>query len=378
VNAALTGTRVLTVGQTLPGMYCAAVLRDLGAEITRIEPPHRGSGRYSALQGQFPTESLLRGTSRCAVDLHHAAGRHLVRRLAGKADVVLEGFRPGAAAALGIDYRSLGSSNPALVYAAISGYGQEGPAQRRPGHDVNYLAATGVLDLTRDREGNPVVPGVTMADGLAGLSAAVNILAALQMRSRSGRGQFLDLAIIDGPLFLMSMEFEHYWRTGKARGPRDTHLTGRFPWYGVAETKDGGHLAIGAVEPHFYTALCHKLGRGDLEDRQFAEGEELEEAARAFRAAFHSRGRDEWTALLADEDVCVAPVLGVDEAADSVLAQRARTTRPGEHHPSGVRSPVRCPLPEPVPERDTVQTLAHFGLSAPEVAMLREQRAIGD
>ena len=161
---------------------------------------------------------------------------------------MLEGFRPGVAARLGIDHASLRSNHEALVYASVSGYGQEGPDSQRVGHDVNYLAETGVLGLA-----NPTgLPGATFADGLAGLSAAFNVVAALHAAAQSGRGQHLDLAIVDGPLFLMATELENHWRSGSAHAPGDSHLTGRYPWYGVHATADGGAVARGRRRVEFF------------------------------------------------------------------------------------------------------------------------------
>ncbi|MCH8196052.1 MAG: CoA transferase, partial [Chloroflexi bacterium] len=162
----LNGARLLSVGHTLPGIYCIAILRDLGADVTRIERVAGASGgqRYDGLAGSFTTRSLLTGTSFCELDLKDPRGRECYLRMAQQADAVLEGFRPGVAERLGIDYARLSKDNPGLVYAAISGYGQDGPYRDRVGHDINYLAESGVLHLTGQPNGPPGVPGVTMGD----------------------------------------------------------------------------------------------------------------------------------------------------------------------------------------------------------------------
>ena len=233
----------------------------------------------------------------------------------------------------------------------MSGYGQEGPASQRVGHDVNYLAETGVLGLA-----NPTgLPGVTFADGLAGFSAALNLVAALHAAARSGRGQHLDLAIVDGPLFLMATELESFWSSGAARGPGDSHLTGRHPWYAVHETADGGAVAVGAVEPAFHAALCGAIGHPELAERQLAEGEEREQAWDAFRRFFAGRTRDQAMAALGDAEACASPVLSTREVAESVLM--ARATREGsERGEKLVRSPVRLPLPALPEERFTARS----------------------
>ena len=371
----LAGAMVLSVGHTLPGLYCLALLRDFGAEVVRVERPHRRgqAGPYDGLGAAFPTRSLTAGSSELALDLKTEAGRAAFQRLAGAADAVVEGFRPGVAARLRIDYATLSVDHAALVYAALSGYGQQGPLSQRVGHDVNYLAETGVLQLANPNG----LPGVTFADGLAGVSAALNVVAALHAASHSGTGQYLDLAIVDGPLFLMASELEHFWSSGKARGPGDTHLTGRHPWYGVHPTAAGGAVAVGAVEPAFHAAWCRGLGRPDLAAQQHAGGKPLEAAWEAFRSTLAGRTRDETVALFDGEDACVSPVLDTAEVAASPLLERARRPglRAGEEL---VRSPVRT-APASLPEERTGSAvLQRFDFSAPEIEALRSAGALAD
>ena len=360
-------------------MYCIAILRDLGADITLVDwaGGGRDPSRFKGIAGQFPTVSLLAGTSKCALNLKDPLGKQAFVQMAGKADVVLEGFRPGTAKRLGIDYEALSARNQGLVYAAISGYGQGGPSKNHVGHDINYLAMAGVLELTGEPGRTPVIPGVTMGDGLAGMSAALNILAALQKKAQTGQGQFLDIAIIDGPLFLMSMEFERYWETGVSRSRGESHLTGRYPWYQVFETKDGRWISIGAVETPFYVRLCELLGRPDLASRQFAEGEDLRDLFLFFRDKFKAKTLDEWTQLLAEKDTCVSPVLTPGEAANNPQNQRMIRTKAGTSVKM-MRSPVR--LPEaPVPTgRNTEESLKGYGLSSADVRKLKDLGVAGE
>jgi crotonobetainyl-CoA:carnitine CoA-transferase CaiB-like acyl-CoA transferase len=363
----LAGTVVLSAGHTLPGLTCLALLRDLGALVVRIERPRSGAdaGPYAALGRAFPTRSLSAGTSELALDLKTSPGRAAFERLALAADAVLEGFRPGVAARLGIDYPRLSARHPELVYASISGYGQHGPWSQRVGHDVNYLAETGALQL-----GNPLaLPGVPFADGLAGLAAALNVVAALHAAGSSGRGLHLDLAIVDGPLFLMASELEHYWSTGESRRPGDTHLCGRHPWYNVHATADGSAVAVGAVEPPFHAAWCRGLGRPDLASRQHAGGQALEAAWEATRAALAGQTRDEVVARFEGEEGCVSPVLRTSEVAASPLLERFRRdgAAPGEVL---VRSPVRTTPAALGPELRGAELLARFGFSADEIDAL--------
>ena len=366
---------MLSVGHTLPGLYCIGALRDLGAEVIRIERvvPEDGldPGPYAALAGRFTTRSLLAGTSQCRLDLRDPRGADAFRRMAARCQVVLEGFRPGVARRRGIDYEALAADHPALVYASISGYGQEGADRLRVGHDLNYLAETGVLSLSNP----PGLPGATFADGLAGVSGALNIVAALLAATRTGAGQHLDLAIVDGPLFLLTSELEHHWRTGESRRGGDTHLTGRYPWYGLHETVDGGRVAVGAVEGHFHAALCRGLGLPELESRQYCEGEELEDARARVAEAFASRTREEGEAL-SGADACVSAVLDVGEVAASARAQRA-FRRDGTGGETLVRSPVRLG-PAPLgPERGSSHVLRDLGFAPEGIEALCEARVAG-
>jgi alpha-methylacyl-CoA racemase len=363
----LAGSVVLSVGHTLPGLYCLATLRDLGALVVRIERPVRAgeAGAYAGVAADFPTRSLVAGTSRLTLDLKQEAGRDVFRRLAARADAVLEGFRPGVARRLGIDHETLRAEHPELVHAALSGYGQDSPWRDRAGHDVNYLAETGVLALANP----PGLPGATFADGLAGLCAALNVVAALLAVTATGRGAFLDLAIVDAPLFLMASELEHFWQSGHSRGAGDTHLSGRYPWYGVHPTRDGGALAVGAVEPAFHAALCRGIGHPELARRQLAEGEQLEAARAAFATAFGSRTRDEALALFEGDDACVSPVLSTAEVARSPVLERALRNDAGTGEPL-VRAPVRLPPAPLADELVGARVLEHLGFAPGEIDVL--------
>jgi len=334
----LHGVLVISVGHTLPGLHCLAILRDLGAQVLRIErhaAHNNDAEKYKGMDITFPIASLTRGTHELPLNLKHEHGIAAFRKLAAQADVVLEGFRPGVMHKLGIDYTALSAHNSKLVYAAITGYGQHDAYKDKPGHDINYLAETGVLALT-----NPVgLPGATYGDGMAGISAALNIVAALHARARNGRGQMIDCAIIDGPLSLMTSEFEYFWNTGHARGINANHLSGSHPWYGIYTTRDGKQVAVGAVEPMFYQTLCHQLGLPELLTQQYAEGAALVEAKAKITAAIAARTRDEIHALFSNHPACVSPVAATDEVLASPLATRAvQTAADGARF---VRSPVR-------------------------------------
>jgi len=369
----LADVRVLSVGHTLPAMYCIPALRDLGAQVTLVEALNSGAPRYANLAGLFPTRSLLANTARCEINLKDARGRDAYLRMARQADVILEGFRPGTSARLGVDYEVVKDANPGVIYAAISGYGQEGAARDRVGHDLNYLAATGVLHLTGAREGLPAIPGAPFADGLAGMNTALNVVAALWRRAQTGAGCYLDIAIVDGPAFLMAMEYDYFWNSGRQRQRGDTHLSGGYPWYHVFETADGRYLSVAAVEPQFYARLCHALARPDLANQQFVDGAERQSLFKTFTDIFKSKTSDEWMEVLGNEDVCVAPVLTPGQAAQQLQTHRggAATAAPL------VRSPVRLESAAPSAPNGTAATLASFGFTAEDIRTLREHGSIG-
>jgi len=371
----LAQVRVLSVGHTLPAMYGIPALRDLGAEVTLIEAPAAASvaARYASLAGVFPTRSLLAGTGRCTINLRDPRGRAAYLRLARQADVIFEGFRPGTSARLGIDYDTVKAANPGVIYAAISGYGQEGPARDRVGHDLNFLAAAGVLHLADGPNGPPGVPGAPFADGLAGLSAALNVVAALWRRAQTGTGCFLDIAIVDGPAFLMAMEYDFFRDSGRHRQRGDTHLCGGYPWYHIYETADGRHVSVAAVEPQFYARLCTVIGRPDLATRQYAEGAEREALFASFAAIFKSKTRDEWTAIVRDQDVCVEAVAAPGEAAAALALRHG-----GAVTADAVRSPIRLPAAAASGPPDTAATLASFGFTEDEIRSLQAHGSVGD
>jgi len=200
-------------------------------------------------------------------------------------------------------------------------------------------------------------------------------VAALWRRAQTGAGCFLDIAIVDGPAFLMAMEYDYLWNTGHARRRGDTHLSGGYPWYHLFATADGRHLSVAAVEPQFYKRLCALIGRADLATRQYADGEAREELFAAFRAIFKSRRCDEWMKLLGDEDVCVAPVCTAAEAVDA-LRDRASGVISAGGDRLAVRSPVRLPAAPSAGPTDSAATLARFGFSEDEIDALRSQGVI--
>ncbi len=310
---ALCGVRVLDLATVGPAARASRILSDYGADVVKVGAVPR-SGAVQITPPHY-AYSGNRGMRRMAVDLKSDGGRSAFLRLADSADVVIESFRPGVAARLGIGPGDLLSRNPRLVYCSTSGFGQDGPRRNWAGHDLNYLAVAGFLDCSgRTGDGRPALPGATVADIAAGgMQAAMAVMAALLERGRTGTGQHLDVSIADGVLAMMSLYADEYLATGTEPGPGHYILTGRYACYDVYTCADGRHLSVAAIEPAFWANLCRALGLDGWIDHQLDD--EVQDRVRADVAdALAARPRDEWVDLLGPGDCCVAPVNTVAEA----------------------------------------------------------------
>ena len=305
----LEGVTVLVLASVGPAARAARWLSDWGATVVEVGPIPRDRD----LQITPPAHAYAahRGMRRLMVDLQAKNGRNAFLRLAAKADVVIESFRPGVVDRLGVGYEAVRVLNPGIVYCSTTGYGQTGPRSSWAGHDLNYLAVGGYLHCSgRDERGGPALPGATVADSAAGgLHAVAAVCAALVARAATGEGVHLDVSVADGVLALMSLAIDEHLAEGVQPGPREGLLTGRYAWYDLYQAADGGWLAVAAIEPKFFANLCHILGCEQWIDRQYDD--DVETMRADFTAAFASRSRDDWVAELAPADACVSPVLDV-------------------------------------------------------------------
>jgi len=308
----LEGILVLNLGSVGPAARAARSLADYGARVVQIAPVSKKGGLQT--RPVYHTYGAGRGFERMRIDLKSEAGREALFRLAERADVVIESFRPGVVDRLGIGWSAMRARNPRLVYCSTSGYGQNGPAAGWAGHDLNYLAMSGFLACSEPRpDGGPPIPGATVADSAGGgMQAVLSILAALVQRGRTGEGAYLDVSAAEGVLALMSLSIDQYLAEGEVAGPRQVLLTGRYAFYDLYPTSDGKWISVGAIEPYFYRNLCERLGHPEYADHQYDEARQ-DEIRAAFTASFRTRTRDEWTAELAPNDTCVAPVLSIPE-----------------------------------------------------------------
>lgn len=315
----LTGIRVLDLTRLLPGAFCTMLLADMGAEVIKVEDPDRGDYmRWTPplVDGQSVLfNSLNRNKKSLSLNLKAEAGRDLLLRLADRADVLVEGNRPGVMKRLGLGWDTLHARNPHMVMCSITGYGQDGPFATRAGHDINYMATAGALGLNGSRGGPPVPLSVQVADiGGGGLQPAVAILGALVAVQRGGEGRWLDVSMTDGAVSWMSLILAARGG-GEVVGRGDQRLAGRHACYRVYACKGGGFYSVGALEPKFWAALCMAVGRPDLVGLQFAEGAEGDQVHRVMEEVFASRTRSEWERDLAGLDACCEPVLELDEVA---------------------------------------------------------------
>lgn len=303
----LSGVRVIELAGIGPGPFAAMLLADLGAEVIRVDRP---AGRSFPDPGK---DMMNRGKRSISVDLKHDLGKDVVLRLVERADVLLEGFRPGVTERLGLGPDDCLARNPALVYGRMTGWGQQGPLAQSAGHDIGYIAVAGVLHAIGRAGGPPQVPINLLGDFAGGsMYLAVGVLAALLEARTSGAGQVVDAAIVDGAAHLST--FVHgFLAVGAWRDERGVNMldTGA-PWYDVYETADGGHMAVGAIEPQFYAEFVRRLGLQDSTGQHDAE--RWPELRERIAAAFKSRTRAEWAEIFLPGDACVAPVLSLTEA----------------------------------------------------------------
>lgn len=382
ISRALSGVRILDLSMNLPGPYMTWILALMGAEIVKVENP--AGGDYARVLGGGKNtpyfEAVNRQKKSLTLNLKHPEGQRLFRELLSVYDTIVEGFRPGTMAQFGLDFSSLAPHYPRLIYVSISGYGQDGPYRSRAGHDINYLALAGILGMTGTREGNPALPGIQIADLAGGsLMALCGLLAAVLQREKTGQGQFIDTSMFHGSLSLATMVFAGIEAGLEKPLPGMMLLNGRFPCYGLYGTADGLYISLGALEFKFWENFCRATGRDDLVSQQFGGPETVSEVSKIFR----SRSQREWIELMKNADACCEPVLTLDEAVDSPLANSFGMVH---HTQDGKRSlgmPIRLPL-SPLPEdtpapalgEHSIEVLGEIGLTRQDCEKLAIQGVI--
>ncbi len=392
MSAPLDGVRVLDLSRLLPGPACTLHLADLGADVVKVEDV--AAGDYARSLGLAPSPGgvapsaffrmINRNKRSLSLDLKVDASREAFLRLAQRADVIVESFRPGVVDRLGIGYAAVAAANPRIVYCSITGYGQTGPYRDRPGHDINYLGYAGVLDQTGTAGGPPALSNLQIADLLGGaLNASTAILAALFAAARTGNGTHVDVAMTEGSLAHNIFALHAIQTFGRAQPRGSDLLTGGVPCYGIYATLDGRHLAVGALEHKFWRALCEALERPDLIVGQLATGREGEIVRLQLAAIFAQQTRAQWIERLAAVDCCVTPVLSPDEMLDDpqvrardmivTAADGSRQYAPPFRLASHAFAIVRA---APAQGEHSAEILREAGFSDEEIAVLADSGAI--
>jgi len=382
---ALDGVRVLDFSRYAPGRQCTMLLADFGAEVITVEVPRTDPSLPTVDTNDLSSRylGLNRNKKSLALNLRLPEGKEVIYQLVRKVDVVVEGFRPGVMKRLGLDYDTLRKLNPRLIYCSLSGYGQDGPYSLRPGHDVNYLGLSGILDLTRDKEGNPVLIGTQVADLGGGASQAImGILLALLARERTGRGQYVDISMFDGLIAWHWITATEYLIQGKFSG----RLFGKSPAYNIYKTKDGKHVTLGILEPWFWERFCKAIEREDfipyMQPSQKSVGIIAE-----MGQLFSTRTQDEWMKLLSEIDIPFGPVNTVEEALSDphtlhrCMVLEVEHLRAGKVKLLGIpvklsETPGDIRVPPPAYGEHTLDILGELGYSDDDLARLREAKAI--
>jgi len=322
---ALEGIRVLDLSRLAPGPFCSMLLADFGADVILVEAVPGASAKLGGPSPARLSESaqraaaynaLARGKRSIALNLKDPEAREVFYALAKDADVVLEGFRPGVVQRLGVDYETIRRINPRIVYCSLSGFGQTGPYANLVGHDINYIAIGGALGVTGRPGTPPAIPINIIADFAGGgLHAAFAICVALLAREKTGEGQYIDIAMTDGVLALMTAAFAGYFANGQVIRPGEYLLNGGVPWYDVYQCADGRWFSVGSIEPHFYEALCRVLGCEEFLGKQF-DTSAYPAMREKFAAVFRTKTADEWIAIMSQYDICAAPVLEMERVVE--------------------------------------------------------------
>lgn len=360
----LSGVRIVELAGIGPSPFAAMLLADMGATVVRVDRPSPGD---RGIARPLRYNLLLRSRQTIELDLKTEAGREIVLHLVSKADGLIEGFRPGVTEKLGLGPDDCLARNPRLVYARMTGWGQDGPLAQAAGHDLNYIALTGVLDMIGRKGQPPTIPLNLVGDfGGGGMYLALGMLAALLEAKSSGHGQVVDAAIVDGTASLATTIFGMH-QAGMLAERGDNVLDGGAPYYNVYRCKDGKYISIGPIEPRFHAQLCSLLGLseetlGAQDDRQ-----SWPRAQRKFEEVFRERTRDQWCELLEGTDACFAPVLDADEAASHPHLKARQTfvevdgvTQPAPA-PRFSRTTTQLPRTPQAASEDTLrQTLADW------------------
>jgi len=380
--------RVLDLSRLLPGPFCTQLLADLGADVVKIEDPGGGDPARHMGDGVLFLQ-VNRNKRSLTLDLKTSAGRELFVKLAERADVVVDSFRPGVMERFGLGYPLLAGRNQRLIYATLSGYGQNGPYRDRAGHDLDYVALAGILGLNARAGEAPVPPAVPIADLSGGTLAAVAILAAVIARDRTGRGQQVDVSLFGAALSWLPTLLASYAGPGRGPRPGEPPLVGGLPQYDVYRTSDGRYVALGALEPKFLATFLRSAAREELTPLAAGDLSDRDRLRQELRAIVGARPLSYWARLSADVDACLAPVNTLDEALGDPQALSLGLVGHVDHPTLGRIPRVGLPIAlsdsetpasvrreAPALGEHTAEVLAALGVDADQVGELRHQGVV--
>jgi crotonobetainyl-CoA:carnitine CoA-transferase CaiB-like acyl-CoA transferase len=378
--------KVLDLSRMLPGPYCTWLLADMGAEVTRIEQPselakgdkaHNITSVDSRQRRRIRAYDLFtRNKKSVLMDLKKEVAREIIYKMAKESDVFVEDYRPGAMERFGLDYEQIRKVNPQIIYCSISLCGQDGPYRRKAGHDPVVLALSGVLSQILDKNNMPVMPDlVPIADIAAGLHAVIGILLALRVKEQEGRGQHIDIGMLDATMPLLSGFYQRYFRDGVIPERR-----GAQPYLGIWQTKDGHYICTTDLEPQYWSNFCRAIGKEEFIPYQH-DADKKEMLMETIRRIILTKTRDEWVVLLNDAETMAAPVYNIDEALqdpqvihrqmvleieDPVLGKVKQLGMPIKLS----ETPGKVRFVAPPPGSDTDETMRRLGYSAGDIERL--------
>jgi crotonobetainyl-CoA:carnitine CoA-transferase CaiB-like acyl-CoA transferase len=379
-TSALDGITIVDLSIQIPGPYCSMMLADLGAEVIKIEQP--GSGDFARV-----LPSLFNGINRnkksMILELKSPKGKEILYKLVAQADIVLEGFRPGVAKKLDIDYATLTGINPRIIYCSISGYGQDGPYKNLSGHDINYQGVAGLLSLTEDLKASADLSGLPLADIAGSMFAAISILTALANRTKTGAGQYIDVSMAAG---VFSWAGASLFTALKGLNNAESLY---IPHYGIFQTRDEKFITLGIIhEQHFWENLCTVIDLGEMKSLNLMERiAQREEVLHALQAAFKTKTREEWLSLFHEADVPCSPVLTMEESFSDPQVRHRQMVFEMQHPVEGTIKQRAFParfsdmqlkrdMPPPLYGQHTDEILTALGYAKDAIKKLREEKVV--
>ena len=386
----LTGTRVLDLSRLLPGPYCTQLLADLGADVIKIEEPGKGDYMRELIPGVY--EAVNRNKRSVTLNLKNKEGCEILYKMAKNADVLVESFRPNVTTKIGIDYQRIKEINNSVIYCSISGYGQDGPYKNRPGHDINYLGISGALSIPGEINQEPGRPGLPVGDLSSGLFAAFSILAAIMLREKTGKGQYIDVSMTDGLISWTSVRAGDFLLGQTVPMPENEmgHLS---PSNAVFQTKDEKRLTIGAVENDFWIKLCQVLNLNEfLENEDYRTNikrvKKGKEIYKRLQSLFLTKTRDEWIRILDESGVPCGPVYSFRETSEDPHVKQRKLFTQIQYRREKLLNQVRFPIkfsdyepriyyPPPEMGEHTERILLEEGFLKEEIEDLRKRGVFG-